>query len=343
MKEIYDFRLFEKCASQYLSSTDGEILSPIARKIKCHANDPLYQRIGNLARDLKTKDEHLIAGWKIVRRYTKAELAAATCFHLIITATFEPAGEECGTEFDESAACPHCGSGAKQTSDLRLDLRKAPRNKDIARTIADEWIVSQRLAERIVDAGLRGFDLRPVRHKARYEDDPVDLTKIPAGQELIRRAEEAGAPPASGKFYVWLNRPENKQLMEQAWLENAERRRRQTEQRRTPLPVWHQLSVSDSSAQIVPPTRFGVDPFNEDPGGEFRCPSGDLLGLNLLSEISVDFGNGTASDIFFSSQFVGFRQGLLRPRRAILVSPKFRQLFLTEACKGATFDLAHVM
>jgi hypothetical protein len=343
MQEIFEFRLFEKLASQHLSSNDGEVLGPITRKIKCQANDELYQRLGKLTRDLKARKELLLSSWNVVRRYTSAELAAATCFHLIITATFEPAGEECDTEFDESAACPHCGSGAKQTSDLRLDLRKAPRNKDIARTIADEWIVSQRLAERIVDAGLSGFDLRPVHHKARYEDDPLDLAKIPAGQALIRRAEEAGAPPVSGKFYVWLNRAENRQLMEQAWLENAERRRRQTEQRRTQLPVWHQLSVSDSLARIVPPTRFGVNPFNEDASGEFRCPSGDLLGLNLLSEISVDLQNSTASDIFFSSQFMGLRQGLLRPRRAILVSPKFRQVFLTEGFKGATFDVAHVM
>ncbi|HET6239997.1 MAG TPA: hypothetical protein VFE41_34310 [Acetobacteraceae bacterium] len=61
-----------------------------------------------------------------------------------------------------------------QVPDLVLDLRKAPKTADIASTIAGEWIVSQRLAEILLSSGLTGFELRPARHRARYEDDPVD-------------------------------------------------------------------------------------------------------------------------------------------------------------------------
>jgi len=62
-----------------------------------------------------------------------------------------------------------------------------PKGKEIATTIANEIIVSQRLAEKMIDAGLTGFELRPVRHKARYEDDPVDLRQVPTGARFFKR------------------------------------------------------------------------------------------------------------------------------------------------------------
>ena len=68
-----------------------------------------------------------------------------------------------------------------QVSDLRLDLRKVPKGKEIATTIANEIIVSQRLAERMTDAGLTGFELRPCGIKRRYGDDPLDLRQVPIG------------------------------------------------------------------------------------------------------------------------------------------------------------------
>jgi hypothetical protein len=47
-----------------------------------------------------------------------------------------------------------------QVGPLRLDLRRAPKSKDIAQTIADdEWIVNQRLAELLIDARMTGFTL----------------------------------------------------------------------------------------------------------------------------------------------------------------------------------------
>jgi hypothetical protein len=117
----------------------------------------------------------------IRRRYSRNDLAAADAFSLAILGGFEPPGELCGTVYDEASACPRCGAGVIQVSGLRLDLRKAPRNKDIARTIADEWIVSQRLAKLMTHAGLSEFALYPVQHVARYEDDPIDLSTLPTG------------------------------------------------------------------------------------------------------------------------------------------------------------------
>ena len=89
------------------------------------------------------------------------------------------------------------------------------------RTIADEWIVSQRLAERMIDAGLTGFELQRVRHKMRYEDDPFDLRETPTGRELIKQAASAGAALGTARFDVWAYRAENLPLHECARAEYA--------------------------------------------------------------------------------------------------------------------------
>jgi hypothetical protein len=52
-------------------------------------------------------------------------LSSAQLFQLKINKVFEPAGEECGTEYNEGTACPFCGTGADQVSPLFL-LCSAP-------------------------------------------------------------------------------------------------------------------------------------------------------------------------------------------------------------------------
>jgi hypothetical protein len=104
-------------------------------------------------------------------RYAKNELLQAEVLRLQVTRAFEPAGEECGTTYDECRACPHCGAGRVQVSELHLQLRRQwqalpslPRTRQfqIARTIADEVIVSRVLADEMESAGLSGVQLRPV-------------------------------------------------------------------------------------------------------------------------------------------------------------------------------------
>ena len=218
-----------------------------------------------------------------------------------------------------------------------------PKGKGIARTIADELIVSQHLAERMIDAGLTGFELHPVRHKARYEDDPVDLHRVPSGQEILRRAEAAGAPHPGGRFYIWVNREENRALFDQARAEHAALKGREVRRGVKALPVWYQLVVKSADAKIVPPTRVGINPFNEDPDGQCSCPLGDLIGLNLLSEVSISAANVSGADIICSRQFIGVRRGLLRPSRVILISPKFWRLIDSESLRGDSIEVAHLV
>jgi hypothetical protein len=343
MKEYVEFRIPEKHASRFLEPYAGKRLGDSVRALEITVADPRYEWIGNLQRELRKEEEFFFLGWEIKRHYSRKELESAELFGLEITAVFEPAGEQCGTVYDDSTVCPLCGAGRTQVSDLILDLRKAPKNKDIARTIADEWIVSQRLAELLIDTKMTGFELRPVHHKARYEDDAVDPTRVPSGRELLRLAEEAGAPFPTWEFWVWLNRPEQDELAERARKEHAEILESRARRRPKPVPVWYQLVVTSTPVQMVPPTRFGVTPFDEDLEGHYRCPLGHVSGLNLLSELWVPRAAWDESDIAKTENAVGVRRGLLVPSPLLLISPRLWQLLTDEKIKGYKAEVAHLV
>ena len=344
MQKTLELRVNKDLAGRLFQPNEGrEIGSTIVRLIEVAGDDPRLPKIGEMQKELGKSGKALFYGWKILREYSASELEATSLFHLHITATFEPPGEECGTEYDESTACPKCKAGAGQVSDLILDLRKTPKSKDIARSIAGEVIVSQRLAERMTDAGLTGFELRPVRHKAKYQDDPLDLKQVSAGREILKKAEAAGVPHPTGKFWVWIARAENRPLLDQAYAEYAASAGEADKRRGNPLPVWHQLVVMPPYAEIVSPTRVGINPFDDDTKGECRCSLGDLIGLNLLSEVTVSAATRGNADFVCTKQFTGTRRGLLRPERVILVSPRVWKLLESEKVKGAEFEIAHLL
>jgi hypothetical protein len=106
--------------------------------------------------------------------------------------------------------------------------------------------------------------------------------------------------------------------------------------------AWFQILVKSHEAQIVPPTKTGVNPFDEDVAGEHRCPLGDLIGLARLSELWVNRSSYAGSDIVASSQFVGTRRGLLRPERFLLVSPKLHRIIEQQKLKGCKIEVAHL-
>lgn len=85
----------------------------------------------------------------------------ASFFQMKIKGTFEPAGEEYGTPYDETEACEICGASRKQISPLTLKKGSIPK-KDIARTIAGEVVVSEKFAEAFKQRGLKGAALEPV-------------------------------------------------------------------------------------------------------------------------------------------------------------------------------------
>ena len=104
---------------------------------------------------------------------------------------------------------------------------------------------------------------------------------------------------------------------------------------------WWQLSV-DAVVDVVSPTVVGIGPFDRDAIGEYRPPCGHVLGLNLLSEVTVSAASVNAFDVFESQQYVGVRRGLLRPERLLFVRPSVRSMILRDGLRGWTFEVAHL-
>lgn len=280
MRETLELRVEEEEAWRCFRPDEGVRLGEHVRKVMLPLPDERLPRIHEINEALRKEGRSLFWGWSIHRRYSAKELQAAELFKLWPNAMFEPSGEECGTQYDESAACPQCGTGARQASDLVLDLRRAPKSADIAQTIADELIISTRLAEELKAHGIRGAEFRPVRQ---------------AGKKGTVSSD------------------------------------------------WLQLIVSATPAEVVAPTSAGVNPFDRDEQGEYRCPRGDLAGLNLLSELFVARKSYDGSDLTCTRQSFGVRRGVLRPTPYLLISPKLRNLLAANKVRRLDLEVAHLV
>ncbi|MCD4823524.1 MAG: hypothetical protein K8S55_02875 [Phycisphaerae bacterium] len=280
MRQIVEFRVEECFASMLFADDEGKRLGTSIRRVEIPTDDPRYGEVGRLQRELRaTRGEPFFYGWGIRYEYTKSELEAASLLRVRVASVFEPAGEECGTEYDESAACPQCGSGANQVGPLILNAKRIPKSKDFAETIAGEIVVSRRVAELFRREGITGVELKPVQ---------------------VNRAGKESED-------------------------------------------WFQLTVRSTEVEIVPPTQVGLEPFDEDIEGQCRCPLGDLLGLNLLSEVTISGASRGNADFVASRQFIGTRRGLLRPRRMVFISPKVWKLIESEKLKGIKIEITHVV
>jgi hypothetical protein len=164
MRETIEFRISEDRAARFLEPGLGKLLGETTRQIVLPADDPRVRFIGDLNREFSKRGGVFFTFWDIRRQYTSKELQSAELLHLLIRPTFEPPGEMCGTQYDDTAACPHCGAGARQETALYLDVRRIPR-KDLAITIAGEVVVSARLVDALQRHGITGAEYRPVRHK----------------------------------------------------------------------------------------------------------------------------------------------------------------------------------
>lgn len=280
MKEMVEFRIDEQYAPMLFEEKEGKRLGKSVRKIEIETDDPRFQQIGRLQRELRDKKgEPFFYGWNLRLTASHEENQHASLFLFKITAVFEPAGEERGTVYDESSACPRCGAGAEQVGPLILDLKRIPKSKDIAKTIAGEIVVSRRVVKIFERYRISGVKIKPVRLNTRSSAESKD---------------------------------------------------------------WFQLTVQSTDAEIVPPTRIGIDPFNDDRCGESRCTRGDLLGLNLLSQVTIQSATRRNDDFIASRHFIGARRGLLRPERLIFASPNVRNLVASEKVRGCELEVARL-
>jgi hypothetical protein len=276
MRETIEFRIPETLAGLYLPADVGVKFGTV-RKLELASHDPLLGKIHHIDQKLRLEGRALFTAWIPHRRYSRQEIDGADLFHAWPKKTFEPAGEECGTAYADSRACPKCGGGAPQTTPLYLDGRRIPSNVDFAQTIADELVVSRRAVDVFRNGRLRGAKFDPVR-----------------------LSNKGG----------------------------------------TPSEDHYQLLVIGPPVELHPVTRVGEDPFDEDSSG--HCPRGDVIGLNLLSEVTVKRSSLSDADVMATKQMVGVRRGLLRPRRSLLLSPRARRVIDDAELKGLAIEIAHL-
>jgi hypothetical protein len=106
------------------------------------------------------------------RVFTTAELEAAPLLWLIIrTMEHGSGGPHYGTQYDLSKACPSCGTGAIQTSSLRLNPSQIPNKGAILQTFDHDRLISSELAQALKEAKITGLTLRT----AQSSKDLIDL------------------------------------------------------------------------------------------------------------------------------------------------------------------------
>jgi hypothetical protein len=109
------------------------------------------------------------------------------------------------------------------------------------------------------------------------------------------------------------------------------------------LPLWHQLVVNAPPVSVSEQTRFGINVFDEDREGGYRCPLGHVAGLNLLSEVYLPRGSWPGTDFAVTRELVGVRRGLLRPTPLLLMSQRARQAFVENGVKGYQLEVVHLL
>lgn len=279
MKEYVEFRIPESYAKEFLPTNLGKNITDSVRQVHVSVGSEIYKKIGEIDSLVWNRyQKHFFLGWNIKRIYGRKELGSAELLLLKIAKTFEPAGLECGTIYNDKNICEICGTGMQQMSDLILDLNTIPKNVDIARTISNEIIISQKLAKLLADNPVTGFEVKPVNHIApKYKKMP-----------------------------------------------------------------WHQLKIT-SLVSINSITKTGNRPFDEDEENDYRCKNGHTLGLNILSELSINRDSWDNSDIVATKQFFGVNRGLLRTYPLLVISQRIYSLMMAMKCKGFTVEVVRLV
>lgn len=162
MKEVLELRINYNYSHLLFREKEGRNIGTSVKVIELLRDDPRYKQVPINEQEVRKKyGKPFFFAWKIKRSYSREELNAATLFHVKIKTIFEPAGEECGTLYDDTTACEICGVNRKQIGALILKRNSIPR-KDIAKTIAGEVVVSKKFASAYKKWEMKGLYLEPV-------------------------------------------------------------------------------------------------------------------------------------------------------------------------------------
>ena len=286
MKELLELLVDYKYAHLVFKEDEGVNLGDFqgysVKVVKIDTSSAVFEKVGQVSKDIQKKYNDLFfGGWKYVRKYTTKEITDARLFQIDVRKYFEPTGEECGTKYDETYACPICGAGRKQVSPLRLKKGRFLNKRDLATTIGNEIVVSKRFVEVMKANDIKGITFGPVYIGQRKSDD------------------------------------------------------------------CFQLMVEGEELELSERTKFGVNPydFSESSKTEvFKCPKGDNLGLNILSEAYVkEKASLSTTDFFISRQTYGMKSGYLNPAHLLFCSPKLYHVIKDNGLKGFNFEVAHVV
>lgn len=161
MKEIVEFRIQNKYANLLLDHDEGKN-NGSNTIIILSKEDVKYKKINDLQKYIREKyGDFFFLYSNIKRNYSKRELERALLFNVFVKSMFEPAGEECGTIYNESLACDLCGANRKQVGPLILKSGSIPK-KDISRTISDEIVVSEKFISAFMQRDLKGADFETI-------------------------------------------------------------------------------------------------------------------------------------------------------------------------------------
>jgi len=105
---------------------------------------------------------------------------------------------------------------------------------------------------------------------------------------------------------------------------------------------WFQL-VNLSFVTVSPEIKTGNDPFDEDEDNEYRCKIGHTVGLNLLSELSIQRDSWDGNDIVATKELFGVNRGLLRTYSLLMVSQRLYRLLMEGKFKGFTVEVVKVV
>jgi hypothetical protein len=335
MIETVELRVRADQAHRLFTEGEGKVLGPLIRKVVIERNDPRVPRIVEVQREFKSHNEYFYAGWRIQRTYTADEIDRAQLFQLHFAKGMLVAGEQFGTLYDDSRACAICGALGMQVSELVVQHRRLPRRGGMASTLAGEWLVEEQAAAKLLRADLTGFGLSPVRTVAASETDPFDLRDSPTGRSLLRELPGHELNLRTSEGWEWLNRSENRPLLRLALEEHMAR----IESARRPTrTTWFQLNVSGFEAQVATGSTFGPDALDPSVIGSDACPLCHTLGSNQLSQLRVVGDSWSQADFALTSQYVGVRRGLFRPRPMILLSRKAFEVLHAAGTPGVRME-----
>lgn len=302
MKEYIEFRIIMKYAHLLFKEDEGVNLGDSVKIIKIEKSDPRFKEIGEIQKKARLQHELFYSSYEYKRVYSKEELQNAKFFRIIQTRLFEPAGEECGTIYDESTACPICGAGAQQKSPLKLKKSSIP-HADIATTIASgqEDIASENFVKLVRDNKLTGIDFSPVINYVKEEQITNYYQIRPLRYLDFSKETVFGQNPfdLSGE---------------------------------SPSFTWEYLKPDGSKIREKYPPKI------------YKCPNGDNMGLNILSEAYIkSIPELGTLDFFASRQTVGGRMGLIRPYHLLFCSNRMMRLIKENKLKGFKFEVAHIV